>query len=104
MVMKWNWKKKKKKNDLHRSKTWTLVSLSLSWRLEPQSEPLESGRRRSGRGVRKGDGEAAMPDPTFLLDWSGVNGIIFDFYKITTSANIKWTPQFFKKKTKGITI
>lgn len=66
----------KKKNDLHRSKTWTLVSLSLSLRLEFQSEPLESGRRRSGRGVRNGDGDAVIPNPTFLVR-SGVTGIIF---------------------------
>lgn len=74
-----SFKEKKKKNDLHRSKTCTLVSLllSLSWRFEFLSEPLESGRRRSGRGVKNGDGDAVIiPIPTFL-DWSGVTDIIF---------------------------
>lgn len=52
--------------DLHLNRTCTLTSLSLSWRFEFQSDPLDSGRRRSGRGVRKGDGDGVNPVPTFL--------------------------------------
>ena len=75
-------------NGLHRRRTWTLTSFSLSRREEKEEEEEESGRLLSGRGVRNGAGDGITPTPLFLVT-SGVKDI-------TT-----WCWMFWEKKSKN---